>query len=50
MEAEAKEVGVNVADHLVAFLAKVGVTHVFGYPGSPLVPLLAAFERQSAVQ
>ena len=30
----------NVADHLVAFLGKLGVRYVFGYPGSPLVPLL----------
>jgi thiamine pyrophosphate-dependent acetolactate synthase large subunit-like protein len=41
---------VNVADHVVAFLGNMGVTHVFGYPGSPLVPLLAALERQSTVR
>ena len=40
----------NVADHLVAFLGNLGVKYVFGYPGSPLVPLLAALERQSTVQ
>lgn len=40
----------NVADHLVAFLGSLGVKYVFGYPGSPLVPLLAALERQSTVQ
>lgn len=40
----------NVADYLVAFLASLGIKHIFGYPGSPLVPLLAALERQSAVE
>ncbi|HET9067979.1 MAG TPA: thiamine pyrophosphate-binding protein, partial [Amaricoccus sp.] len=40
----------NVADHIVAFLGSLGVRHVFGYPGSPLVPLLAALERQDAVR
>jgi pyruvate oxidase len=41
---------VNVADYIVAFLGSLGVRHVFGYPGSPLVPLLAALERQEAVR
>lgn len=40
----------NVADYVVAFLGSLGVRHVFGYPGSPLVPLLAALERQDAVR
>ncbi|MGV8839258.1 MAG: thiamine pyrophosphate-binding protein [Bauldia sp.] len=40
----------NVADYVVAFLAAMGVKHVYGYPGSPLVPLLAAFERQDRVR
>ncbi len=40
----------NVADYLVSFLSAVGVKHMFGYPGSPLIPLLAALERQSDVQ
>jgi pyruvate dehydrogenase (quinone)/pyruvate oxidase len=40
----------NVADYIVAFLGSIGVQHVFGYPGSPLVPLLAALERQDAVR
>jgi thiamine pyrophosphate-dependent acetolactate synthase large subunit-like protein len=40
----------NVADYLVSFLAAAGVRHMFGYPGSPLVPLLAALERQSVIQ
>jgi thiamine pyrophosphate-dependent acetolactate synthase large subunit-like protein len=41
---------VNVADYIVAFLGSLGVRHVFGYPGSPLVPLLAALERQDVVR
>ena len=40
----------NVADYIVAFLGSLGVRHVFGYPGSPLVPLLAALERQETVR
>jgi pyruvate oxidase len=40
----------NVADYLVSFLYAIGVRHIFGYPGSPLVPLLAALERQTDVQ
>ena len=42
--------GMTVADYVVAFLASIGVRHVFGYPGSPLVPLLAAIGRQDTVQ
>jgi TPP-dependent 2-oxoacid decarboxylase len=42
--------GKTVADYVVAFLASIGVRHVFGYPGSPLVPLLAAIGRQDTVQ
>ena len=40
----------NVADYIVAVLGSLGVRHVFGYPGSPLVPLLAALERQDSVR
>jgi pyruvate oxidase len=40
----------TVSDYIVSFLASIGVRHVFGYPGSPLVPLLAAIERQDKVQ
>lgn len=40
----------TVADYIVSFLASIGVRQVFGYPGSPLVPLLAALERQNKVQ
>jgi thiamine pyrophosphate-dependent acetolactate synthase large subunit-like protein len=40
----------NVADYLVSFLSMLGVKHVYGYPGSPLVPLLAALQRQDAVR
>jgi acetolactate synthase-1/2/3 large subunit len=40
----------NVADYVVSFLSANGVKHIFGYPGSPLIPLFAALERQSDVQ
>ena len=40
----------NVADYIVAFLGSLGVRHIFGYPGSPLVPFLAALERQEEVR
>src|SRR5437868_331523 len=40
----------TVADYLVSFLSLLGVKHVYGYPGSPLVPLLAALQRQDAVR
>ena len=42
--------GMNIADYIVAFLGSLGVRHVYGYPGSSLVPLLAALERQDAVR
>src|SRR5438045_498716 len=40
----------TVADYLISFLALLGVKHVYGYPGSPLVPLLAALPRHDAVR
>ena len=40
----------KVADYLVRALAVCGVQHIFGYPGSPLVPLLAALQRQDVVK
>lgn len=40
----------TVADYIVAYLASIGVRHIFGYPGSPLVPLLAALGRQDKVK
>jgi thiamine pyrophosphate-dependent acetolactate synthase large subunit-like protein len=40
----------NVADYVVAFLGSLGVRHVYGYPGSPLVPFLDAMARQDAVR
>jgi pyruvate oxidase len=50
MRSSAVHKGRTVADYVVSFLASIGVRQVFGYPGSPLVPLLAAFERQDKVQ
>ena len=40
----------NIADYLVSFLAASGVKYIFGYAGSPLVPLFTALERQTDVQ
>lgn len=40
----------TIADYIVAYLASIGVRHVFGYPGSPLVPLLGALGRQDKVK
>jgi thiamine pyrophosphate-dependent acetolactate synthase large subunit-like protein len=40
----------NVADYVVASLWAQGIRHIFGYPGSPLVPLLAAIERHPGMQ
>jgi thiamine pyrophosphate-dependent acetolactate synthase large subunit-like protein len=42
--------GRTVADYIISFLASIGVEHVYGYPGSPLVPLLAAIQRQDRVK
>jgi thiamine pyrophosphate-dependent acetolactate synthase large subunit-like protein len=39
----------NIADYVLAFLASLGVRHLYGYPGSPLVPFLAAMERQDRI-
>jgi thiamine pyrophosphate-dependent acetolactate synthase large subunit-like protein len=41
---------VNIADYVVAFLASLGARHIYGYPGTPLVPLLAAMQRQDTVR
>ena len=35
----------NVSNHIVSFLAGKGVTHVFGYPGSAVLPLYDALSR-----
>lgn len=40
----------NMADYIVRSLGLLGVRHIFGYPGSPLVPFLAAVERQDVVR
>ncbi len=40
----------KVADYLVKYLSACGVRQIFGYPGSPLVPILAALRRQSDVE
>jgi thiamine pyrophosphate-dependent acetolactate synthase large subunit-like protein len=39
----------NIADYVIAFLGSLGVRHVYGYPGTPIVPFLAAMERQDKV-
>ncbi|MFM7083891.1 MAG: thiamine pyrophosphate-binding protein [Hyphomicrobium sp.] len=40
----------TVADYIIRYLAACGVRHIFGYPGSPLIPLLSALQRQEQVQ
>jgi thiamine pyrophosphate-dependent acetolactate synthase large subunit-like protein len=40
----------KVADYFVSFLSAAGIRHIFGYPGSPLIPLLEAIRRQSSVE
>lgn len=40
----------NVSDYIVAFLKAVGVRQIFGYPGTPIMPFLAALERQSDIK
>ena len=40
----------KAADYIVSFLSAAGIRHIFGYPGSPLVPLLEAISRQPSVQ
>lgn len=42
--------GRTVADYVISFLASIGVEHIYGYPGSPIVPLLAAIQRQDRVK
>lgn len=40
----------TIADYIVDFLKNVGVRQVFGYPGTPILPLMAALERQSDIE
>ncbi len=40
----------TVADHIIEMLAAHGVTHVFGYAGAAVIPLVAAIERHPAVR
>ncbi|MFD2573086.1 thiamine pyrophosphate-binding protein [Spirosoma soli] len=40
----------NVSDYIVDFLKAVGVRQVFGYPGTPILPFMAAIERQSDIE
>ncbi|QJW90170.1 thiamine pyrophosphate-binding protein [Spirosoma taeanense] len=40
----------NVSDYIVRFLKAVGVRQVFGYPGTPILPFMAALERQSDIE
>ena len=35
----------NVSNYIVSFLAEKGVSHVFGYPGSAVLPLYDALSR-----
>ena len=40
----------TVSDYIVQFLKAVGVCQVFGYPSTPILPFMAALERQSDVE
>ncbi len=40
----------NASDYIVSFLKAVGVRQIFGYPGTPIMPFLAALERQSDIE
>lgn len=40
----------TAADYIVDFLRAVGVRQIFGYPGTPIMPFLAALERQSDLE
>ncbi|MPR35972.1 thiamine pyrophosphate-binding protein [Salmonirosea aquatica] len=40
----------TAADYIVDFLRAVGVRQIFGYPGTPIMPFLAALERQSDIE
>ncbi len=40
----------KVADFILGFLAEAGVRRIYGFPGSPLVPLLAALARQDRIR
>lgn len=40
----------TISDYIVDFLKNVGVRQVFGYPGTPILPLMAALERQSDIE
>jgi acetolactate synthase-1/2/3 large subunit len=40
----------TVAELIVARLAELGVSHIFGYPGGQLTPLYDALYRQSAIR
>jgi len=40
----------TASDYIVSFLAAMGVRQIFGYPGTPLLPLMAAIERQSDIE
>lgn len=39
----------TVADDVISHLASLGVRHIYGYPGLPLLPLLAAIQRQDTI-
>ncbi len=40
----------TASDYIVRFLKSVGVRQVFGYPGTPILPFMAALERQSDIE
>ena len=42
--------GPTVASILIARLAELGVTHIFGYPGGQITPILDALARQTRIR
>lgn len=40
----------SVSDYIIAELAKNGVTHIFGYPGASILPVMAAIDRHPTVE
>jgi pyruvate oxidase len=40
----------TIANYIVNYLYQMGVTHIYGYPGTPLVPFLEALRNENTIQ
>ena len=40
----------NISDYIIDVLASRGVTHVFGYPGAAILPLMGAIDRHPKME